>query len=199
MSGRKFRTAHLARLGLTLLVLTMVAFGTFWLAQVMNRGASDGKDGKASTEPDYYIHNFSLVRMTPDGKPSYITSGIKLTHYPADDSSDIDQPFVRDLAQGKAPTNIRAERAHVDQDNTRIQLNQNVTIIRPAAPGSDALDLKTEALTVFPDSDRMETALPVEIKLGSAVLTGIGMKANNATGQLDVLDRAHLTYPPKAR
>ena len=199
MMARRFRTAHLAQLGLTLLVLVMFAFGSFWLAQVMERDGADQKAAKANNEPDYYIHNFSTVRMTLDGKPSYIVSGIKLTHYPADDSSDIDKPFVRDLAEGKAPTDIHAERAHIDQDNTRVQLNEHVTITRPPGPGSDALDLKTEALTVYPDSDRMETALPVTVKLGTAVLTGTGMKANNATGQVEVLSRAHIVYPPKPR
>ena len=92
---RKPGGAHRWRMSFTVLGAVVVALGSFWLLEVMNKNSQDITASKHLDEPDYFITNFSLVRMDLTGKPSYIVSGTKLTHYPADVSSDIDQPFVR--------------------------------------------------------------------------------------------------------
>ena len=190
--------AHRWRMIFTVLGAIVFALGSFWLLEVMNKNAQDITASKHLDEPDYFITNFSMVRMDLTGKPSYIVSGTKLTHYPLDDSSDIDQPFVRKLTPGMPPLNMNAELAHIDQDNTRLQLHRNVVIDRVASPKAQNLTVKTEALTVFPDEERMETAAPVELHLGTTVATGTGMTANNATLQTQLGGRGKITMPPHA-
>lgn len=176
-----------------------LALGSFWLLQVMNGAGLDLQAGKQSNEPDYIVTNFSLVRMSQQGKPSYIVSGTKLTHYPLDDASVISKPFVRKLAADAPPMDIHAEHARVDQGNSRVQLSENVLINRIATPTVKNMALKTEALTVFPDEDRMESAVPVDMVMGTSRMTGVGMAANNATRQIEILDQLHITYPPAKR
>lgn len=176
-----------------------VALGSFWLLQVMNGNGLDLQASKLSNEPDYIVTNFSLVRMSKEGKPSYIVSGIKLTHHPLDDASVISKPFVRKLAADAPPMDIHAEHARVDQGNSRVQLSEHVLIDRIATPTVKNMTLKTEALTVFPDEDRMESAAPVDMVLGTSHMTGVGMAANNATRQINILDQLHITYPPVKR
>ena len=135
--------------------------------------------------------------MATTGRPSYIVSGTQLTHRPIDDSSDIDQPFVRSLSPGKPPLDMHAERGHIDQDNSRVQLNGNVIIDRAGSPTGKSLHLTTDALTVFPDTDRMQTDQPVVVLTGTSLLSGTGMAADNAIGRLDVLSRGRLVLPPK--
>jgi lipopolysaccharide export system protein LptC len=94
---------------------------------------------------------------------------------------------------------MRAKLARIDQDNTRVHLTGDVDVLREASATVQKMTLKTQALTVFPNSDRMESDQPVEVVLGQTVMTGIGMKANNATRQLDVAQRLHITYPPAPR
>ncbi len=108
---RKPGGAHRWRMIFTVLGAVVFALGSFWLLEVMNKNAQDITASKHQDEPDYFITNFSLVRMDLTGKPSYIVSGTKLTHYPLDDSSDIDQPFVRKLTPGMPPMNMNAELA----------------------------------------------------------------------------------------
>lgn len=196
---RKIRTAHLWRLSLTLMVALFFALGSFWLLQVMRRGDYGVPPDPHLNEPDYYIHDFSFVKMDLTGKPSYLVSGVKLTHRPIDDSSEIEKPVMRNLTPGQQPLTIVAQRGHVDQNNSRVQLNEQVVIDRAASPTVQSLNLKTEALTVYPDTERMETAAPVEMYVGTTHITGVGMKADNATGQVDVAHRLHITYPPAAR
>ncbi len=191
------RTSHLWRLGLTLLIGTFFALGSFWLVQMMNAGGLDMHIDNHGNEPDYIVERFSVVRMTKTGRPSYILSGTKLTHRPRDDSSEVELPFVRSLSAQQPPMDMHAERAHIDQDNSRVHLAGNVKIDRPAGPTVQKMTVRTPALTVFPDLDRIETDQPVDMTLGSSVLTGIGMVVNNATRQIDIAHRLHIIiYPP---
>ena len=190
------RSALRWRLTLTLLVGTFFALGTFWLVQVANRSGAQMQADARSNEPDYIVERFSFVRMSPTGQPSYLISGTRLIHRPLDDASDVELPIVRSVAPGQPLMTMRAERAHIDQGNSRVQLNGLVKVDRPAGPALQEMTLATPALTIFPDLDRMETDQPVEMTLGSSLLTGTGMAANNATRQVEIAHRLHITYPP---
>lgn len=194
---RKPEGAHRWRMIFTVLGAVAVALGSFWLLEVMNKGSLDVNAAKKLDEPDYFVTNFSLVRMDLQGKPSYIVSGAKLTHYPADDSSDIDQPFVRKISPGVPPLNMTAELAHIDQGNTRLQLSRNVVIDRVAGPTTQNMTLKTEALTIFPDEERMESAVPVDLLSGRSHVTGVGLKANNASSVVEVPNSVRIVIPPR--
>lgn len=194
---RKPEGAHRWRMIFTVLGAVAVALGSFWLLEVMNKGGQDVSAGKKLDEPDYFVTNFSLVRMDLQGKPSYIVSGAKLTHYPADDSSDIDRPFVRKISPGVPPLNMTAELAHIDQGNTRLQLSRKVVIDRVAGPKTQNMTLKTEALTIYPDEERMESAVPVDLLSGRSHVTGVGLKANNASSVVEVPNSVRIVIPPR--
>jgi lipopolysaccharide export system protein LptC len=192
------RTAHRWRLTLILVVGTFVALGSFWLVQVVNQSGQEAVADQHRNEPDYIIENFSLVRLSKAGQPSYIVAGDKLTHRPVDDSSDIDKPVVHSLSatEGQPPMNMKADHAHVDQNNSRIQLSGHVDVMRPPSPQQQSLHMTTSALTVFPDEDRMETDKPVELQVGASTATGTSMTANNATRQVK-LTRGTMVLPPR--
>jgi lipopolysaccharide export system protein LptC len=175
------------------------ALGSFWLVQMIERDGADLQAERALGEADYFVDNFSMVRLTPGGAPAYLFSGARLTHHPVDDSSDIERPFVRKFNAGLAPTDMRAERARVDQDNTRVVLSGKVTLERGASPGLRNFRLAAPELTVFPEQDRMRTEAPVEVTQGTARLTGVGMTADNAARRVDIAHRLRITYPAPPR
>jgi lipopolysaccharide export system protein LptC len=182
-----------------MLVGSLFALGSFWLVQVINRGDIGGALQGARTEPDYIIEKFSLVRMTLEGQPHYIISGDKLTHRPSDDSLDVVRPVVQNFGINVAPMTMHAKAAHINQNTSVVDLMGDVDIKRPPLGKSAGLSLKTEALTVFTDEDRMETKQPFQLVVGSTTIDGVGMKANNATGQLDIQSQMQLQFPPRAR
>jgi lipopolysaccharide export system protein LptC len=188
--------AQRARLAIFITLGALFALGSFWLVQVINGNGTGLQLERGSGESDYFVDGFSIVRMAPNGLPAYLVSGARLIHHPHDDSSDIEQPFVRKLTPGLPPTDMRAEHARVDQNNSRVVLTGNVRLDRPAAPGVKNLNLKTPALTVFPDADKMQTDQPVEILHGTARLTGTGMAADNGARQIDIAHKVRITYPP---
>jgi lipopolysaccharide export system protein LptC len=195
------RTAHRWRLATLMITGVVFALGSFWLVQVINRGETGAQGDVPKTEPDYIVEKFSFVRMTKTGQPRYIVSGDKLTHQPSDDSLDVVQPVVLNLGekQPQPPMTMHAKRGHIDQANSVVDLMGDVDIQRPQQGTVKSLALKTEALTLFTDEDRMETKQPFQMVMGTTTVAGVGMKANNATGQLDVQSRMQLSFAPRAR
>lgn len=190
------RTAHRWPLLITIVVGCFLAFGSYWLLHIMD-GAGEVDDDRFKNEPDYIVEKFSFVRMTPQGQPQYLFTGEKLTHRPVDDSSEVLRPVLQNLAPGAPPTTIIAQRALIYQSDSKVDLLGQVDIRRPASPTSQAVHIRTEQLIVYPDEDRMESSVAVAGQIGAATIEGIGMKANNATRQLNFASRGRLVYPPK--
>jgi lipopolysaccharide export system protein LptC len=193
------RTAHRWRLTAIMMAGIVFALGSFWLVQLANRGNTGVGANALRNDPDYIVERFSVVRMTPDGQPRYIISGNRLTHRPVGDISDVETPVVQNLAPGQPPMTIVARQARIDHARNVVDLSGNVDVERVGSTTADPMSLKTDALTIFPDEDRMETKQPVVLMVGSTTVTGTGMRANNATSQVDILSKMQLSYPPRAR
>lgn len=192
------RTSHRWRLLFTILVGVFVACGSFWLLQVMLRGDQDMNADANKNEPDYIVEKFSFVRMTLDGQPRYLFYGAKLTHNPQGDVSDVERPIMQNMTPGQPVMTINAKRARIHHAEGQVDLLGNVDIHRPASKTAKALQMKTEALTVFPDEDRMLSNQKVQMTLGAATATATGMRADNAARQVDLAGRGQIIFPPKA-
>jgi len=190
------RTAHRWSLISLLLGGTFLALGSFWLTQVMQDPETAGSGAKSS-EPDYIVENFSYVRMTPTGQPRYVISGARLAHRPDVDVSDIDKPVMRGMTTDRPHMTITAATAHVLHAQNQVDMVGNVEVNRPGSATTQALRIRSEALTALPDDEIIKTDLPVDVMLGTATLKGVGMQANNATQTLHVASRGQIVYPPR--
>lgn len=193
--GHYKRTAHRGKLLALLLTGAFFAFGSLWLVQIMG-GDDGGTRVDIGNDPDYIVENFSFVRMAETGKPRYVISGERLTHRPADNSSVIEKPVVQGLNTEHPPMTMTAEHALVSNNQSQVDLSGNVDIRRPGNAKAQPMRIRTEALTFLPDDEIARTEKPVEIMLGNATMTGIGMVANNATQQVQA-GRGHAVFPPR--
>ncbi|MES3024555.1 MAG: LPS export ABC transporter periplasmic protein LptC [Pseudomonadota bacterium] len=193
------RTAHRWNLIALITGAITLAAASFWLLQLMTRSGDALQADANKNEPDYIVENFSIVRMSAAGKPRYIISGAKLSHRPVGDWSDVDGPLVQNLEPGRPPMVIKARKARILHADDEVHLLGNVRIERAASPAGERLMLATEALTVYPDQDRMQTALPVRMAIGGATVTGTGLTFDNAKRTLHMASRGHAVYPPKRR
>jgi lipopolysaccharide export system protein LptC len=200
---RNKRTAHRGPLLALMLAGVFAAFGSFWLLQVMQGDQAGGPNVNVGNEPDYIIDNFSFVRMTETGQPRYVISGERLTHHPADNVSEIDKPVVQSMTTQHPRVTMTADRAHVDQNKSQIDLSGNVDMQRPgapAAPGRNAtqpMRITTQAMTLLTDDEIAKTDKPIRLTLGSASVDAVGMVANNATEQIDLRGPGRAIYPPR--
>ena len=193
------RTAHRWKLLTIMMIATFLAFGSFWLVQVMENENGDTRLGGPMTEPDYIVENFSFVRMTQEGKPSYVVSGKRLAHTPEGDVSQVEQPVMEGVTPGRPRMTIVAKNAQIYHAEHRVELLGTVDIQRPATSTSEALRVQTQALTVLPDEEILKTERPIQMQLGAARVDGIGMVANNATQKLHLASRGQIVYPPRAQ
>ena len=189
------RTSHRWRLLALMLTAVFFAFGSFWLLQAM-QGDDDASAGNAGNEPDYIVENFSFVRMTPTGQPRYVVSGARLAHHPVTDVSEVSKPVVESMAPGRPRMTMHADRAQVHHQENRVELMDNVDIVRPATPGSEGLRARTDALTVLADEEIVKTDRPVDMTLGASTVKSVGLVAENPTQKLH-LGRGQIVYPPR--
>jgi len=190
------RTAHRWRLLALMLFAVFLAFGSFWLVQVMQSQGDDVERASLGNEPDYIIDNFSFVRMSDVGKPRYVISGERLTHRPVANTSEIEKPVVHSVAIERPPLTITANHGLVNQDQNQIDLTGNVDIQRPGSATSQPLHIRTEAMTFYPDDEIAKTDKPVRMIIGSATIDAVGAVVNNAT-QRALLGQGQAVYPPR--
>ncbi|HEU5434870.1 MAG TPA: LPS export ABC transporter periplasmic protein LptC [Telluria sp.] len=192
------RTAHRWQVGAMIGTGVLFALGSFWLVEVINRG-DFGVNDISKSEPDYIVEGFSVVKMDAAGKPRYIVAGDKLTHHPDTDTADVLRPVVQSLSAPLPPMTMTAATGRIDQVKNIVDMMGNVVVERPGSPHGPRLRLKTEALTILTDEDKMRTDLPVEMLQDATVVNATGMLADRAASQVDLYHRVHIVYPPQPK
>lgn len=191
------RSANRFRLAVVLAIGAAITLGSFWVLEVMRKGIIDSMPDAPRTEPDIYVEKFNFVRMSQSGDAQYSMSGKRLIHHPEDNSFEIELPVVNSLGAERPPMTTRAQRARVEEDYSKVHMYEDVEVDRPATPGSQHFNLKSEYLLLLPDDDVMKSDKPVDMTLGTSKLRGTGMYANNATRELRLSNNVSaLYYPP---
>ncbi|MES2832327.1 MAG: LPS export ABC transporter periplasmic protein LptC [Pseudomonadota bacterium] len=194
---RSRRNANRYRLLFFLSGAIGLALASFWLLQVVNKQAETAAPDQRRNEPDYYVEKFNFVRMSMTGEARYNVSGARMVHRPLDNTYEITLPIVHSLSPGKPPLMVRSERAVATPDSNQINMIDQVVADRPASPESEAFNLKSEYLQIFPDEEILRTDKEVDIVLGQARMSGVGMVANNATREISLAQRVRGTFPPR--
>ncbi|MBI1892261.1 MAG: LPS export ABC transporter periplasmic protein LptC [Burkholderiales bacterium] len=190
-SSYRFRLAFL-------LVFTIIlALGSFWVLDVMQRGLEDSLPLSKRTEPDYYVEQFQFVRLAKGGQVRYHLSGERLVHNPQNDTYEIRLPVIKSLRRNQPPVILRAERALADPGTNQVQLFDKVQMDRPASINTKPLHLSSEYLMILPDDDVVKTDRPVTITFGNSILQGSGMFANQGTREFRLSSNVRGTFPPK--
>ncbi|HEY6773234.1 MAG TPA: LPS export ABC transporter periplasmic protein LptC [Oxalicibacterium sp.] len=192
------RPGDAIRVILLLVITGALALGSLWLVEVMQRKTEDSLPRTVRTDPDFYVQHFNFVRMAQTGEPRYNLTGTELKHYPGDDSYLVQTPVMHSYGKDRPPMVSTSRYATVKNNNSEIRMYDNVHIDRPASATKPRFQLKTSYLLLLPDEDAMTTPKPVELQQGASVLTGVGMYANNATGEfkLDGNVKGQYQAPP---
>jgi lipopolysaccharide export system protein LptC len=178
---RDARGADRLRLLILLVGAAALALGSFWVREVLLHGVDHNGAEAQRIDPDYFVDNFNFVRASKIGQARYAISGDKLTHFPKDDSYEIDAPIIKSLSIDRPSIVMRAKRAFANSDASQVQMVNNVHIDRPESKMAPSFHLKSDYMQIFPDDDIMQTDRAVDIVQGNAEITGSGMYANNAT------------------
>jgi len=160
-----------------LLALTLL---TFWLRYATELD-EPRRDGKHRHDPDYIVSDAVLRKLDANGQLKYTLRAVDVRHFPDDDTTDLLKPRLTQQSSQpeKAPVTVSADKGHLSNDNTRVDLTGNVFIRRPAAGRDEELTASMPELTVFPDDERAFTKSHVVLTKGSSWVKGVGMQVDN--------------------
>jgi len=168
-----------------------------WLLDVMHHGIGGAGSDSERTDPDYTVENFNFVRASKIGQARYSVTGVKLSHFPKDDTFQIDLPIMKSLNPEKPTITTHAQRSLSNSDGSDVQLFDNVQVDRPESKFAPHFHMTTEYLQIFPDEDIMRTDRAVDIIQGNAEVTGEVLYANDATLLYTLGHNVHSIVLPK--
>ena len=183
---------------LPLLLMGLLALGTWWL--VKNTPLPDAARGvgPARVEPDYTMTQFMVQRFTPEGPLRAQLEGDEMRHYPATDTLEVDNVRIRSIAPSGRVTLAIARRALGNGDGTEVQLLGGAHVTRVGVAGEDPIDFRGEFLHAFLLTERVRSHLPVTVTRGRTVVHADALEYDNLAGLLQLKGHVRASFaPPK--
>ena len=193
------KSALRMRLAIVFAVVLALALGSLWLNIVIRKTASDAAALAQRTEPDFIVENFRYFKIKPDGQAQYEAIGTRMTHFPVEDSYLIDNPVIYSLNDYAQLQTVKSKEAYVEDFNSKIHMRNDVVMEREPSATKGPFKLTSEYVLIYPDDEIMTSDREVIVRDNHSVMTGVGMQANNATGELHIFNRARIIYQPPGK
>ena len=165
-----WRLREAASAYLPLLLMALLALGTWWLVQEHAAApTAAGPQPPLRHEPDYTMREFTVQRFARRRALARADRGRRgCATYPDTDTLEIDQPRIRARSPPTAasPSRRRGRRS-ANGDGSEVQLLGDAQVVREApATGSPAIEFRGEFLHVFLHTERVRSHLPVDADAG---------------------------------
>ena len=178
---------------LPLLLMALLALGTWWLVQNSPRPDLPRADAPLLHAPDYTMQDFTLQRFGADGRMRVQVQGTQMRHYADTDTLEIDGVTIRALSADGSVTRATARRALANADASEVQLLGAAHVVREAASDGQRVEFESEFLHAFLNTERVRSHLPVRLRQGSSDLHVGAIDYDNLTRS------AKLGAPVRAR
>jgi lipopolysaccharide export system protein LptC len=173
---------------LPLLLMALLASGTWWLVKNTPLLGDPGEPAPLRHVPDYRMANFEIQRIGADGRLNVQIAGAELRHYPDTDTVEIDQARIRAIAPDGTLAIAEARRAISNGDGSDLQLLGDVRLRRLAAGsgenGPALMEVRGEFLQALADAEVLRSHLPVTIRQGGATMNTQNFEYRHLTGQV---------------
>ena len=153
--------------------------------------ASQSTDAAAALNYDAYSEGINTVLFDIDGSISYTLQADRQYHY-RDESSDLENPFLRLYKAGDSQWNIIADSGHIAPANAgddsriaAIELKGDVEVYSQDEFGNRTV-LTTEYLSIDPNAETMQTDRLVTMVSTNVRQSGIGMFADLNSDELSI-------------
>jgi len=190
------RLARVVMSYLPLLVMAMLALGTWWLVENTPVSSGPGVAAPLRHEPDYSMRQFTVLRFARDGSLRTKIEGDVAHHYPDTDTLEVDNPRIRAVAADGTVTLASARRALVNGDGTEAQLLDSAHVVREATPTEEAVDFRSEFLHLFVNTERVRTHLPVRVRQGTTDVQASAMEYDNLARVVELKGRMRGMFAP---
>ncbi len=189
------------RLAAAASILILVGLGmlSYFLAQQAERLARPATPRALTHEPDYFVERLRLLKANAEGDPAIRVEAAFMRHYPDDRTIEFDEPHVVTLTDNRPAIRVTARSGRSPDTGEKTDLIGNVRIVRDALPDAPKLVVLTSVATVLFEEKVVWSDAPVRVELGDDLLTGIGMRLDSQTRQLQVDSRVRGLIAPRER
>ena len=161
------------------LLLALLAALTYWLDQAAQSPAEIQDKALAHT-PDFTVEKLLVTRMDVNGRIRDTLHAAKMFHFPADDSTELEQPRFVSFSRG-VPMSITSKQGLVSSNVGNLYFRNDVRAMRAAQGDKSALVVTTEYLHIIPDDNVAKTDRPVTISDATMTIEAVGMELNSET------------------
>jgi lipopolysaccharide export system protein LptC len=181
---------------LPLIVVAMLASGSWWLVRSIPALTSPEANRPVRQEPDYRLSDFSVKAFNATGQMTREITGKKAQHFPATENLQIEE--IRIFAQNDNGSRMSAQALQgvASDDGTQVTLVGQAQTIQHAQENRPQIELRGERLVALPDEDRVLSDDPVHITRGRDVFTANTMNFNSNTGEYVLQGRVRGTLMP---
>jgi lipopolysaccharide export system protein LptC len=188
---------------LPLMVMAVLALGTYWLVRSTPAVATAPPERTRGHEPDYFMREFSVKTYDALGRLRSEVQGKEARHYPDTKWTEIDDIRIRSFDTEGRLTTASARNGMTNDGATEVKLMGNAVVVREAQPrvgGSDTtrMEYRGEFLHAFMDTEVVTSNLPVELLRGNDRFTGNSMEFDNGEQTLQLRGRVRGTLLPTA-
>lgn len=201
MSSRARRGWEAATVYLPVLLMGLLALGTWWLVRNAPMPQMPRPEVERRHEADYFMTDFSVKNFDASGRLQSELQGSLARHYPDTDTIDIDAARMRSLAPNGRVTHATANRALSNADGTEVQMFGNAVVTRdaltlPSGEKQPRLEFRGEFLHVWTQTERVSSNQPVTLIRGNDRFTANTMDYDNLDQVLDLRGRVQGTIAP---
>jgi lipopolysaccharide export system protein LptC len=177
------RTREALATYLPLLLMLLLALGTWWLVQ--NTPSADGPAERPPPlqEPNYTMDDFVVERFYPDGRLKARMQGDRLRHFADTEIIEVDNARVRAVAADGRVTLAQARRAVTNGDGSEVQLIGDARV-DSTGPRGEPIQFRGDFLHAFLNTEQVRSHLPVVVTSEGSEFRAAGMEYDHLTGQL---------------
>jgi lipopolysaccharide export system protein LptC len=151
-------------------------------------------DPRVRHDPDYYVDQLKATRFGPSGIPEYTLYAKRMTHYPDDDVTHLDDPRLLSFRSALSTTTVTALTADMSGNGENVYLHDNVQLVRSAYPGHSELTVQSSYMHVMPEANLSKTDKPVKIFDANILVNAVGLEFNSETHVLKLLANVRGKY-----
>ena len=181
---------------LPLLLMGLLALGTWWLVKNTPTADAVRADAPPSDEPDYEMRNFVIQRFAPDGTAQIRIEGRRMHHHPIANTLEIEGVQLRAVGRDGGVTSASADRALANADASEVQLLGRAEVVRQATGREARTEFRSEFLHFFQATERLRSHMPVTVQRGGSQFRADAVEYDNLAQVIELKGRVRAVLAP---
>jgi len=187
-----------ASLYLPIILMGLLALGTYWLVRSTPMSPSSAPDQPVRHDPDYILEKFSVKTFDTQGRLKSELYGELARHFPDTDILEIEQARIRTFSSQGHLTTATARRALANSDSSEVQLIGDARVVREATVDKSGarlprISFSGEFLHAFMEAERIKSHKPVELVRGNDRITADSLDYSNFDQVMELRGRVRGT------